>query len=232
MNIAYEVFRKYRVLPDKLEKYGFTKNNGKYSYSKLFFNNDFRLDMTIDENGNIESKVIDVNFDDIYDALDIEYITSGYVITVRDEYKKELEKIRDNCFKEMFFIFDQTNRIADIIKKKYNEKPDYPFLRAKEYAVYRYPDTEKWYILVGNIKRGKVEKTDSEELVEVINVKVEDDKYDEYIKMQGIFPAYHMRTHKWVSIILDDTLSDKEVMKFIDVSRNFAMINKVKKKSK
>lgn len=37
---------------------------------------------------------------------------------------------------------------------------------------------------------------------------------------KGIYIAYHMNKKNWVSIILDDTLTDNEIISLIDISYN------------
>lgn len=41
---------------------------------------------------------------------------------------------------------------------------------------------------------------------------------EKYLKQRGIYPAYHLSKKSWISIILDNTLSDDEIMKLIDIS--------------
>lgn len=38
----------------------------------------------------------------------------------------------------------------------------------------------------------------------------------------GVFPAYHMNKQNWITIILDDTLSDAEIYSLIDRSFQLA----------
>ena len=77
------------------------------------------------------------------------------------------------------------------------------------------------------IPRSKLEPSNT--WVEVINLKLDKNEIPELIKKDGIFPAWHMNKKYWVSITLDDTLSDEEVMEYINISHNFA-IQKTKKK--
>ena len=72
------------------------------------------------------------------------------------------------------------------------------------------------FAIIMNIDRNKLDFKMSGE-VEVLNVKL-DDLVDTYLKKEGIYPAYHMSKKSWVSIILDNTLSNKEIMNLIDIS--------------
>lgn len=74
-----------------------------------------------------------------------------------------------------------------------------------------------------NLEKGKITGEEESEEVEVLNVKLDDD-VQKYLKVNGIYPSYHQSKKSWVTIILDDTLSDKEIMKLIDISYNISNI--------
>ena len=67
-----------------------------------------------------------------------------------------------------------------------------------------------------NIDRSKIISDKSGE-IEVLNVKLDDDVQN-YLDVEGIYPSYHLSKKSWVSIILDNTLSDKEIMDFVNIS--------------
>lgn len=52
--------------------------------------------------------------------------------------------------------------------------------------------------------------------VEVINVKVDQERIKDYLSQTGIYEAFHMNKKCWVSIILDDTLPDDSIQGMID----------------
>ena len=45
-----------------------------------------------------------------------------------------------------------------------------------------------------------------------------DDQTEKLLNKKGIYTAYHMNKKNWVSIILDDTLKDEEIMKMVELS--------------
>ena len=55
--------------------------------------------------------------------------------------------------------------------------------------------------------------------IEVINVKVNQEKRETYLQHPGIIEAYHMNKKQWVSIILDEEVEDKLVYQLLDESR-------------
>ena len=51
-----------------------------------------------------------------------------------------------------------------------------------------------------------------------MNVKVSKDEIGNLLKKDGIYPAYHMNKRNWISILLNDTLKDTEIMNRIEES--------------
>ena len=58
MNIESEIFKRSRVSFDKLTSYGFKEYGNTFVYEKVFFNNDFKAIITINNKGNVSGKVI------------------------------------------------------------------------------------------------------------------------------------------------------------------------------
>ena len=63
-------------------------------------------------------------------------------------------------------------------------------------------------------------------LVEVINLKAPVDKIPELTAHPGIFRAWHMNKKHWISVLLDDTLSDKVVMALVETSHQLTHTGK------
>ena len=233
MNIEQELFASYHLEKDKLLKYGFENLSNVFVYSKDFLNGDFKAKIVIDEKGIVSGKVIENAFNEEFVQLRIESFHGGFVGEVREAYKEILVDIRDRCFKKEIFVSNQANRLVKLIKERYGESPDFPFTdsKYKHLGVFRYQGNQKWYGLVMNVDKSVFGKEYKDECVDVINVRIDENKRDDIINDKNIFPSYHMNKQKWVSILLDESLSDFEVMNYIDYSRNF-MINKSSKKRK
>ena len=75
-----------------------------------------------------------------------------------------------------------------------------------------------------NIDKSKIIPEESGE-IEVLNIKLDDDVQN-YLGVEGIYPSYHLSKKSWVTIILDNTLSDKEIMNLIDISYNLSNMKK------
>lgn len=51
--------------------------------------------------------------------------------------------------------------------------------------------------------------------VEVLNIKVKESEIDNLLNKDGYYEAFHMNKRNWISIILDDTLSDLVIQNLI-----------------
>ena len=219
MNIENEIFKRLDINFKKLEDYGFIKEDNIYKYSKVFMDN-LRADIEVDKNGKVSGKVYDLSIADEYTNFRIESQIGEFVSKVREEYKKVLKNIADSCFENLYFITDQANRITNLIIETYNDKPEFAWEKFPGYGIFRNPNNEKWYGLIMNIDKSKIDKKGSGE-IEVINVKLDEEKIPNLLTKKGFYPSYHMNKKNWITIILDDTLTDEEIMEYIKESHKY-----------
>ena len=119
MNIEKNIFKRAIIDKNKLKEYGF--NNNKYETTFL---NEFKAIISIDNKGNVHGKVIDLETNEEYTNIYTE-MNGEFVSKVRNEYKRILIDIRDKCFINKYFIYDQANRISKFIKEEYNVIPEF-----------------------------------------------------------------------------------------------------------
>lgn len=222
MNIENDIFKRALIDFKKLKDYGFVKENNIYKYSKVFMNS-FRADIEIDDKGIILGKIYDLNTNDEYTNFRIENQIGKFVSQIRCEYINILEDIRKHCFSELYFSTKQANRITNSIINMYNNKPEFIFKKFPRYGIFRNQDNEKWYAIIMNINKSKIDKNSSLE-ADVINVKVDDKKIPKLLKKKGFYPSYHMNKKNWITIVLDDTISDEEIIEYIKESHKFTEI--------
>ena len=85
----------------------------------------------------------------------------------------------------------------------YGTSPDYPFDEDFETAVLRQGDSRKWYAIVMRVSRCKL-GLDSDEVVDVVNLKLPTEMFGSFGAADGVYPAYHMNKLHWISVILPD----------------------------
>ena len=220
MTIVDEIFKKYTPDFKKLIEYGFKKNKTKYSFEKVFKNNQFKAVIEIKKDGNLTGTVYDLENNDEFLPLKVETQQGAFIGAIREEYKSILADIRDNCFSKNYFIFPQSNRITNLIIKKYGDIPNFMWEKFPNFGVFKNTDNNKWYGTVMNIDYSKL-GLNNKNPVEVINVKLDKDEIQDLLKKEGFYPAWHMNKKSWITITLDETLADDEIMNLIDESYSY-----------
>ena len=110
----------------------------------------------------------------------------------------------------------------------YGTSPDYPFDDLLETAVLRHADNRKWYAIVMQVSRRKL-GFDSDEVIDVVNLKLPTEMFGSFGAPDGVYPAYHMNKLHWISVLLPDA-PDDVVLFLVNVS--FEATKAKKKKSK
>ena len=218
MSIEFEVFNRSKPDFNSLINYGFIKENKVFFFEKNFLDNTFKAIIKVDESGIVVGKIIDLMTGDEYTNIRIENNTGKFVSTVRNEYINILKDIKEKCFVSLNFLYSQTNRIANYIKEKYGIIPEFLWEKFSGFGVFRNKNN-KWFGAVMNIDRSKLDTSLSGE-VEIINLKIKPERILELLNKNGFYKAYHMNKKDWISVVLDETLSDTEIELLIDESYN------------
>ncbi len=220
MNIENEIFKKCVIVYDKLVPYGFKKNGESYTISKNILDNSFRVDVEILETtGVVSGKVIDLSFHEEYTNYRVEKQIGEFVNRIRKEFENVLFDIKNNCTVASYFSTNQANRITNLIIQQYNDIPEFAWDKFPGYGIFKNSDNGKWYGLIMNINKSKIDSGDEE--VEVLNVKLDENKIDYLLSKKGFYSAYHMNKKNWISILLDGTIDDEKIMSYIEESHQF-----------
>lgn len=89
----------------------------------------------------------------------------------------------------------------------YNTTPDYPFDEDFETAVLRHSNNRKWYAIVMRVSRRKF-GFESDEIIDVVNLKLPLEMFGSFGPADGVYPAYHMNKLHWISVLLPDVSDD------------------------
>ena len=73
----------------------------------------------------------------------------------------------------------------------YSTAADYPFDEDFETAVLGCADTRKWYAIVMRVSRRKL-GFGSDEVIDVVNLKLPTEMFGSFGPADGVYPAYHM----------------------------------------
>ena len=212
----FEIFKSYQFNQEKAHAYGFVENVEVWNYSCQILQGDFVMTVSITAD-NVSFQVFDQEMGDFYPQVHMESMTGSFVASVREACLEILYQIRKACFDVQDFICPQTKRIMAQIQEKYGNQLEYLWEKSPDSAVLRHEGNKKWYAVLMRISWDKLEKG-REGLVEAVNLK--HDQVADLLLKKGIYPAFHMNKRYWISVTFDDTLSDEEVLKLIEISWN------------
>ena len=94
----------------------------------------------------------------------------------------------------------------------YATPADYPFEDSPDIAVARHKDNRKWYAVSLRVSRKKFGQ-ESDEVIDVINMKLPLEMFGSFGPAEGVYPAYHMNKIHWVSVLLPD--APDEIVRFL-----------------
>ena len=99
------------------------------------------------------------------------------------------------------------------VNSEYGTLPEYQWAKFPRYAVLR-NDDNKWYAVIMDIPKNKFD-IDSDEVVDVLNVKADMMLIDMLVEKPGYYRAYHMNKNQWMSIFLDGSVPDEAIKNLI-----------------
>ena len=222
MTIEEKIFERETIDFSKLEPYGFKKSNNTYIFEKTFMDGAFKAVISVSPKGVIKGDVYDVDTGDAYFQMRIDEIAIGYAALVRSAYIEILKDIADHCCTQNLFTSAQGNRLVLRLKQKYGDSPLFPWEKYPTFGIFKNPDSEKWYALIMSIEFEKLDAKKSGS-IEVINLKIDDQRIPQLVKKNGIYPAYHMNKKYWITVVLNDSLDDETLLSLIDESHAFTL---------
>ena len=212
----FEIFKSYQFNQEKALAYGFVENGGVWNYSCQILQGDFVMAVSITTD-NVRFQVFDQENGDLYPQVHMGSMTGSFVASVREACLEILYQIRKACFEVQDFICPQTKRIMVQVQEKYGNQLEYLWEKSPDTAVLRHEGNQKWYAVLMKISWDKLEKG-REGQVETVNLK--HDQVADLLSKKGIYPAFHMNKRYWISVALDNTLSDEEVLELMEKSWN------------
>ena len=110
-------------------------------------------------------------------------------------------------------------RIEKYIATQYGVTAEHLWSRYPEFSVFRHPHSKKWFGLIMNISRDKLGLRGTE-IVYVLDVHCMPAMLATILSDGDFMAGYHMNKNSWSAIILDDHLTDAEIIPLIDASFN------------
>ena len=210
----FEIFKAYQFNSKKAKEYGFVENQGVWNHSSTILHGDFLM-IVIVVDGDLSFQVFDQETGDLYHQVHMESMRGTFVGSVREACLEVLYDIRKSCFEVQEFLCPQTKRIMTLVQAKYENQLEYLWEKSPDTAVLRHEENQKWYAILMRIPWDRLDKG-REGLVEAVNLK--HDQVADLLSQDGIYPAFHMNKRYWISLPLDDTLTDEKVLELFERS--------------
>ncbi len=215
-----EIFSRKKLNIDKLSRYGFEEKEGCWIYHTAIMNGGFKLHISVEKNGNVSTDLIENETNEPY----ILYKTNAsgtFVGEIRAEIENVLKKIADECFEFSVFKTEQALKIIDYVQNTYGDELEFLWTKFPDNAVWRRKDNNKWYGAILTVSRNKLGLF-SNEVAEIIDLRLEQEKMQETVDNKNYFPGWHMNKKSWYTIILDNSVSTEEICCRIDESYKLA----------
>lgn len=209
MKLTDELFVKYSPVEERLISYGFRKEAGSFYYSQPVHNGEFDLQVTVSD-GRIDARLIEKDFNEEFTLINVGG-RGEFVSSLRKECEDVLIGIREKGFKQQRFHLPQTERIAELIKEKYGIELELLKFGSTLNYIIRNPVSKKW---IGLIMYARMTGTEGEKTEHMsLNFKKDAGLYNG----KGIYHPYNKRNSNWISVILDDTLTDQQIMDLVAI---------------
>jgi len=215
--VYMEIFEDKKPVEEKLIKYGFEKIGGGFKYTRTICDGQFKLGVTVDSEGKINTQLFDVATGDGYTLHLVDGAVGEFVGGVRKEFERALQDIAQNCFDSAVFSGEILNAVFSYAHEKYNNDPEYLWGNLPDGAVLRRTDTGKWYVLIMNVPKKRL-GLQGEGKAEILDVRCDPELIPTLIDGKRFFAAYHMNKKHWITLLADGSISAEQIFEYIDKS--------------
>ena len=103
----------------------------------------------------------------------------------------------------------QRERITQYIQDTYGTEAEYLWADSPGNAIFRHSASKKWYAAMMRVLPEKLGFTGEEPLDVMIG---------SLLATKGFLPAYHMNKNHWISIVLDNSVPDSQIIPLLELS--------------
>lgn len=106
--------------------------------------------------------------------------------------------------------------IFQYVKDQYGTEPEYLWKKDPDSAVLRHKNG-KWYAIIMAVEK-KTLGLEEDGKINILDVKCDPDLVGMLIQTYGFLPGYHMNKRHWITILLDESVSEAKTLDFLDMS--------------
>ena len=206
---------------DKLIKYGFLKHQQGYRYETSILDDSFKIIIEFLPSTK-RACLIDAMTDEEYSLVDVNRATGEFVGKIKEKYEMVIGDVIEKCTSLNIFKSQQVQELTDYIKEKYDDQLQYLWKKFPKNAVWKNKINQKWYGILLVITKDKL-GIDSNDEIEIIDLRYPKEHIHEIIDNIHIFPGYHMNKNNWITIVLDSGFESSAIYKLVDNSYQLSL---------
>lgn len=111
----------------------------------------------------------------------------------------------------------QRSFLTDYIAQQYAVSPEFLWRHYPNYAVFRHAHNQKWFAIIMRVSGSLIGKN-NENQYDIVNLKLPPEWVTQLSGQQGFAPAYHMNKRHWLSVYLDNSLPEKQLLSLLHES--------------
>lgn len=124
----------------------------------------------------------------------------------------------------------QRERITQYMLDTYRTEAEYLWADSPGNAIFRHPASKKWYAAMMWVLPEKLGLT-GDEALDVMDIRCSTVMIGSLLSEKGFLPAYHMNKDHWISILLNDSVPDDQILPLLELSYDSVAPKRKKKRS-
>ena len=111
----------------------------------------------------------------------------------------------------------QRERLTQHMLDTYGTEAEYLWADSPGNAIFRHSVSKKWYAALMRVLPEKLGLA-GEEALNVMDIRCSTIMIGSLLSTKGFLPAYHMNKNHWISIILDESVPDDQIIPLLELS--------------
>lgn len=205
----------------KLLKFGFEKSGDEYVYHTAVLDGQFELCVKVSAAGGLRDSLTELSTGDIYSLHLVEDACGEFVGKVRKAREEALGRIYSDCFYREVFSSAGAKAIIGFASDTFGDGLEFLWDKLPDAAVLRRKDTRKWYAVFMRIARRRL-GLEGDGVTEIVDVRHNLTEDSSLLDGKRFLAGYHMNKKSWMTIILDGSVPEEELLSFIKSSYDSA----------
>lgn len=104
-------------------------------------------------------------------------------------------------------------------REQFKSEPEYLWVKHPTDCILRHTTNRKWYAVIMSVSGKKLGLLE-DRVMDILNVKCDPILLGSLLRnnTRGFLPAYHMNKSNWVTILLDGSVSNNEIINLLTMS--------------